>query len=303
MQYHDNDPLPSLSLECLTPRELEVVQLLGVGKCNKEIAMHLGIAEQTVKVYCSAIYQKLKLGNRVYAAIFMQSQWLLPAAPAPQPAPRAPRSILGKVRRATCAMILLCLSVTSAYAASITIESGVVGQRNSFDQAGFVLSGHDFEVRGGGFGFSPIFAHEVSVRSLGIDSNPRQCNPCINPLSLTYQGQTVSAYKGQLDFTSGIPMPTSLVAPGVSQQTTFTMAGLITLLDPVTNTRLFDLTLTGAGLHTVTGANGVVYNFAAGGGDPIPEPSTWLLLATGLLALGWYQRRFAWTRTSNLNSQ
>ncbi len=61
-----------LSLDRLTPREREIVRLLGTGACNKEIATQLNIAVSTVKRHCTSIFLKLNLSNRVAAAIFMQ---------------------------------------------------------------------------------------------------------------------------------------------------------------------------------------------------------------------------------------
>jgi len=48
----------------LTPREREVLALLGQGLANKAIAPRLGITEHTVKAHVAAIYEKLGAGNR-----------------------------------------------------------------------------------------------------------------------------------------------------------------------------------------------------------------------------------------------
>jgi DNA-binding NarL/FixJ family response regulator len=51
----------------LTPRELEILTLLGEGLVNKQIAQRLGISEHTVKTHLAAIYEKLAAANRAEA--------------------------------------------------------------------------------------------------------------------------------------------------------------------------------------------------------------------------------------------
>src|SRR5262245_31881798 len=53
--------------EALTPRELEVVELLAEGWSNKAIAARLGISDQTVKFHVAAICGKLGAANRTDA--------------------------------------------------------------------------------------------------------------------------------------------------------------------------------------------------------------------------------------------
>jgi len=56
-------------LATLTAQQLRVLQLLGKGKLNKEIAYELNIAEPTVKVHVSAILQKLGVYSRTQAVV------------------------------------------------------------------------------------------------------------------------------------------------------------------------------------------------------------------------------------------
>jgi DNA-binding NarL/FixJ family response regulator len=53
--------------ETLTPRELEVLDLLALGQQNREIAASLHISERTVKFHVSAILGKLGASNRTEA--------------------------------------------------------------------------------------------------------------------------------------------------------------------------------------------------------------------------------------------
>lgn len=53
--------------EPLTPREMEVLELLSEGRPNKAIAEQLGISDQTVKFHVSSISGKLGAANRTDA--------------------------------------------------------------------------------------------------------------------------------------------------------------------------------------------------------------------------------------------
>jgi DNA-binding NarL/FixJ family response regulator len=61
------DELAALSGEPLTPREVEVLELLAEGLANKGIAARLGISDQTVKFHVSSICGKLPAANRTDA--------------------------------------------------------------------------------------------------------------------------------------------------------------------------------------------------------------------------------------------
>lgn len=63
---NDADPEESV-VESLTPRELEVLDLLAQGLPNKAIAARLGIGDQTVKFHVASICGKLGAANRTDA--------------------------------------------------------------------------------------------------------------------------------------------------------------------------------------------------------------------------------------------
>ena len=53
--------------EALTPREIQVLELLAEGLPNKSIAARLGISDQTVKFHVASIAGKLGAANRTDA--------------------------------------------------------------------------------------------------------------------------------------------------------------------------------------------------------------------------------------------
>ena len=57
----------ALSPEALTPREVQVLELVGEGLPNKSIAERLGISDQTVKFHIASISGKLGAANRTDA--------------------------------------------------------------------------------------------------------------------------------------------------------------------------------------------------------------------------------------------
>ncbi len=62
----------------LTPREREVLALVGAGLSNAEIGERLFLVEGTVKAYVSAILGRLGMKNRVQAAVLAYEAGLVP---------------------------------------------------------------------------------------------------------------------------------------------------------------------------------------------------------------------------------
>ncbi len=74
-------PIPP-EIAALTPREREVLALIGTGCSNREIATALVISERTVKNHVSRILQCLQLRDRTQAALLAASLQLPDSGPA-----------------------------------------------------------------------------------------------------------------------------------------------------------------------------------------------------------------------------
>ncbi len=61
----------------LSPREIEVLELVAGGRTNKEIASRLEISNQTVKNHISSILRKLAVNDRTQAVVYaMRRGWI-----------------------------------------------------------------------------------------------------------------------------------------------------------------------------------------------------------------------------------
>jgi DNA-binding NarL/FixJ family response regulator len=69
----------------LTPRELEVLGLVGTGRANKEIAAELSISERTARTHMSNILRKLGLASRTQAALWAVREGLVEVRDGQQP--------------------------------------------------------------------------------------------------------------------------------------------------------------------------------------------------------------------------
>lgn len=64
-------PKADPSLDVLTPREKEIVQQIGGGSSNKEIAHQLHVSEKTVKAHLTSIFRKLSVSDRLHLALYV----------------------------------------------------------------------------------------------------------------------------------------------------------------------------------------------------------------------------------------
>jgi DNA-binding NarL/FixJ family response regulator len=62
------------NLSDLTPRELEILQLILTGKTNKQIAREMYISERTVEFHLDHIYTKIGVRTRMMAGIWAIKQ-------------------------------------------------------------------------------------------------------------------------------------------------------------------------------------------------------------------------------------
>lgn len=62
------------SEEHLTPREEEVLALVGEGLANKQIARRLSISEKTVKAHLTSVFQRIGVESRTEAALWARAR-------------------------------------------------------------------------------------------------------------------------------------------------------------------------------------------------------------------------------------
>jgi NarL family two-component system response regulator LiaR len=60
---------PGVPRESLTPREVDVLRLVALGRSNRDIAATLGVGEETVKTHVSRVLAKLCVDNRAQAIV------------------------------------------------------------------------------------------------------------------------------------------------------------------------------------------------------------------------------------------
>jgi LuxR family transcriptional regulator, maltose regulon positive regulatory protein len=65
-------------VEPLSQRELEVLQLMALGRTNQEIALQLIVASGTIKAHTASIYRRLDVANRTEAVARARRLGILP---------------------------------------------------------------------------------------------------------------------------------------------------------------------------------------------------------------------------------
>ncbi|MFB7665450.1 response regulator [Kitasatospora sp. NPDC056138] len=78
-QRPDRTPAVHRDLTVLTPRELEVLTLMGRGLSNTELARELTLSEATVKTHVARIFAKLALRDRAQAVVLAYETGLVSA--------------------------------------------------------------------------------------------------------------------------------------------------------------------------------------------------------------------------------
>ncbi len=71
-------------LVALTPRELEVLEMISLGLTNAEAARRLNVSVHAIKFHLAAIYSRLGVNNRTEAAVTYLRSLNAGYAPSPQ---------------------------------------------------------------------------------------------------------------------------------------------------------------------------------------------------------------------------
>ena len=80
---------PGIARSGLTPREVDVLALIGTGATNAEIAAELFVSVNSVKTYIRTAYRKIGVSRRTQAVLWAEHHGLRPTVPAEAMAPEA----------------------------------------------------------------------------------------------------------------------------------------------------------------------------------------------------------------------
>ena len=64
------EPAPTISVEGLSKREMEVLKSIAKGMSNKDVGKALFISERTVQAHMRSIFNKLGVGSRSEAVLY-----------------------------------------------------------------------------------------------------------------------------------------------------------------------------------------------------------------------------------------
>jgi LuxR family maltose regulon positive regulatory protein len=76
-RWNEMQPPPRAITGALSPREIGIVELIGQGRSNKQIARGLGIGPETVKTHVKNIFLKLGVERRAQAVAHAQALGLI----------------------------------------------------------------------------------------------------------------------------------------------------------------------------------------------------------------------------------
>lgn len=146
--------MPSVDQSELTQRQQQILELLQVGKVNKEVARELDIGLGTVKQHIVAIFKKLKVRNRTEAVARLRD---LQA----EPERKEPAQLSGAIlTRRPCVVLSMALSI-DASPALVAAFYGQMASRASTHEAIFLTrQGHAGEII---FGVQQVTEYDVAL--------------------------------------------------------------------------------------------------------------------------------------------
>ena len=72
-------PQSSPELDLLSPREIEVLEMISLGLTNRDVANRLGVTVHAIKFHLTSIYRKLAVANRTEAAVTFSQRNSVPS--------------------------------------------------------------------------------------------------------------------------------------------------------------------------------------------------------------------------------